>query len=93
MRFEILKLLHNRWMILCTAALILLTTGMYCSTLYTSESGNDLRIIQEYYKDPQGFLSSHENMPVLEAEEKETLHNQQMGKGRASSRSQRYLAS
>ena len=73
MRFEILKLLHNRWMILCTATLILLTTGMYCSTLYISESGNDLHIIQEYYKDPQGFLSSHENMPVLEAEEKETV--------------------
>ena len=72
MRFEILKLLHNRWMILCTAALILLTTGLYRSTIYTSESGNDLRVIQEYYKDPQGFLSSHENMPVLEAEEKET---------------------
>ena len=75
MYFELLKLIRNRWFLILSGVLLFLLSGLYIQKLPFSEDGNDLKIIQNYYKDPESFLQTYEEMPYMEesSPEEETL--------------------
>lgn len=68
MFFELLKLIHKKWLVFISVLLIVLTGVLFTSQLYVTEKGNDFRIIKEYYNDPDTFLTVYEDMPFINNE-------------------------
>ena len=66
MYFELLKLIKNRWFLILAGVLLFLLSGLYGHDFYISEYGNDLKVIQNYYKDPESFLKIYEDIPYVE---------------------------
>ena len=75
MYFELLKLIRNRWFLILSGVLLFLLSGLYGHDFYISEYGNDLKVIQNYYKDSESFLKIYEDIPYVEGNsaEEETL--------------------
>lgn len=75
MFFELRKLLKNRWLLMISLLLIIVSSIMFVQTMYTSPEGNDYRIIQSFYDHPESFLKIHESIPTLYSNaETETLN-------------------
>lgn len=75
MFFELRKLLKNRWLLMISLLLIIVSSIMFVQTMYTSPEGNDYRIIQSFYDHPESFLETHESVPTLYSNaETETLN-------------------
>ncbi|MGM9941084.1 MAG: hypothetical protein ACI32N_03745 [Bulleidia sp.] len=73
MFFEFLKLMRNRWMVICICIMTAVTTGMFLSDLKVSEDGSNMDAIREYYQNPEQFLLTYENQDVLDETQSETL--------------------
>ena len=75
MFFELRKLLKNRWLLMISLLLIIVSSIMFVQTMYTSPEGNDYRIIRSFYDHPESFLETHESVPTLYSDaETETLN-------------------
>lgn len=75
MFFELRKLLKNRWLLMISLLLIIVSSIMFVQTMYTSPEGNDYRIIRSFYDHPESFLETHESVPTLYSNaETETLN-------------------
>lgn len=75
MFFELRKLLKNRWLLMISLLLIIVSSIMFVQTMYISPEGNDYRIIQSFYDHPESFLKIHESIPTLYSNaETETLN-------------------
>ena len=75
MFFELRKLLKNRWLLMISLLLIIVSSIMFVQTMYTSPEGNDYRIIHSFYDHPESFLETHESVPTLYSNaETETLN-------------------
>ena len=75
MFFELRKLLKNRWLLMISLLLIIVSSIMFVQTVYTSPEGNDYRIIRSFYDHPESFLETHESVPTLYSDaETETLN-------------------
>lgn len=75
MFFELHKLLKNRWLLMISLLLIIVSSIMFVQTMYISPEGNDYRIIQSFYDHPESFLESHESVSTLYSDaETETLN-------------------
>lgn len=75
MFFELRKLLKNRWLLMISLLLIIVSSIIFVQTMYISPEGNDYRIIQSFYDHPESFLKIHESIPTLYSNaETETLN-------------------
>lgn len=65
MFFELMKLIHKKWLVFISVLLIVLTGVLFTSQLNVTEKGNDFRKIKEYYNDPDAFLSVYEDITFV----------------------------